>query len=500
MKYSESRNSDITACFQFTSNSIQLAASFEILDAWTKVESFHLNYYWLGASTKYPSRMSRGMDSWQSVLSRIPLSISRPLRQIAVKSLLMSSSLKSSDELTKVHRILLDQLRNMTDLQDFQKLNSEGIRPGGALANAFVAESGKRHYDSKVDESLASLLLLSYLTVFYGVLSEISTNGITRVLIYNGRFLHERATWEAAKLARVEVFIFETTRDRFHLRQNFGFHDRTKNQEIMKSLWNEKSKELGELEMEKIGSRYFVDLESKRNRFFSDEIDSNLEKPSLIFFSNSDDEAVGFWDSWTEPFIDQVEFITRLQSHLETRRKEYLYVRLHPNLASKPIEEQNRWLLLRDTKFSKIIQPNDQVSSYTLLKGSSGVISYGSTMGLEAAFHRIPSAILADCWYDELGVANKLESFEDVIKWIESIENKYDATELQNRRRKSMVRGFWLEKSGESFEHCDMHEISWGAWEVRFFKGKRISRPKFFSVVSIITNRIKRGKLGLNPR
>jgi hypothetical protein len=300
-------------------------------------------------------------------------------------------------------------------------------------------------------------------------------------------------------LAGVEVFLFETTRDRFHLRQNFGFHDRTKNQEIMKILWKEKSKELGELEMEKIGSRYFVDLESKRNRFFSYETDSNLKKPSFVFFSNSDDEAVGFWDSWTEPFLDQVEFITRLQSHFETRRKEYLYVRLHPNLALKPIEEQNRWSLLRNTKFSKIIHPNDQVSSYALLKGSRGVISYGSTIGLEAAFHRIPSAILADCWYDELGVANKLASFEDVIKWIESIENNFDATELQNRRRNSMVRGFWLEKSGKSFEHCDMYEISWGAWEVEFFKGKRISRSKLFSVVSIITNRIKRGRLGLNP-
>ena len=67
-----------TACFQFTSNSIQLAASFEILEEWKSSGDFALHYYWLGASTRYPSRMARGLDSF-SILNRFPTSISNAL-------------------------------------------------------------------------------------------------------------------------------------------------------------------------------------------------------------------------------------------------------------------------------------------------------------------------------------------------------------------------------------------------------------------------------------
>jgi hypothetical protein len=344
--------------------------------------------------------------------------------------------------------------------------------------------------------------LESYLQVYFGVKKDIEFNNIKRTLIYNGRFLHERATWDACKSLGIDTFLFETTRNRFHLRKNEGFHDRIINQNRMKELWISKSKEFSKSDLIQIGSRYFSDLESKRNRFYQLSVRDTKEtfkSAYFIFYSNSDDEAVGFWDSWTEPFMEQVKLIESLQNFFDKRGQEHLYIRLHPNLATKSLEERERWKDLRDTSFSTIIAPEESISSYDLLKGSKGVISYGSTIGIEAAFHCIPSAILADCWYDELDVADKLSSLDEIYEWIDQVDIKHDHVLIKKRKERALIRGLWLELSGIPFRNCTLHELGWGAWEVESFKETKVSRSKLLTYSSIFANRLKRKRLGLNP-
>jgi hypothetical protein len=490
-----------TACFQFTSNSIQLAASFEILKKWNLEQKFPLTYYWLGASTKYPSRMSRGLDNFSRPFASFPRSISNALKFIKFENLEMKQSLPTSSEREECLASFIQQLRNVKNVKDFQALQFNNIRPGGALANSFVYETGRRDFSFENDKFLITLLLDSYLSVYFGVINELQA-GINRALIYNGRFLHERAAWDACKTEAIETFIFETTRNRYHLRRNVGFHDRIINQKFMLDLWEEKSKDLSTKELDELGSRYFIDLESKRNQFFTPVKDlTNLLSKSdfFVFFSNSDDEAVGFWDSWTEPFIDQPLLIEKLQVFFEKRQKEHLYIRLHPNLATKSHQERNRWSRLHSTRYSTVIQPGDEFSSYELLKKAKGVISYGSTIGLEAAYHLVPSAILADCWYDELQVADKLTDFQQLFNWIESITVNFNKDTLERRRLRSLVRGLWFELSGNKFENSLMRELSWGAWEVERFGSARLLQPKVFIWRSILINRLKRIFSRLKP-
>jgi len=490
----------VTACFQFTSNSIQLAASFEILAGWSELQEYSLNYYWLGASTKYPSRMSRGLDTLNFPTQRFPKSISAAIKRNNLKNIREISSITQFSQIDECILALKNQLRSLNSVQNFSKIEFLGICPGGALANSFVYETGRRDFDYDRDEGIITLLLYSYLQVYFYVKNEIQNYKINRALIYNGRFLHERASWDACKSLNVETFLFETTRNRYHLRENEGFHDRVVNQRLMKELWRRKSLELSKEELIDFGSRYFRELESTRNRFYQESIRGKFlsnELSYFVFYSNSDDEAVGFWDSWTEPFMEQIDLIEELQLFFESRRREHLYVRLHPNLATKSQEEKLRWEKLQSKEFSTVIAPEEPLSSYTLLKGSRGVISYGSTIGIEAAFHSKPSAILADCWYDELEVADKLSNLNDIFQWIENIDLNFNETKLQERRERSLIRGLWLELSGNHFENCDMSELGWGSWEVEKFKGVKIARPKTLVAISILVNRMKRRRRGL---
>jgi hypothetical protein len=195
--------------------------------------------------------------------------------------------------------------------------------------------------------------------------------------------------------------------------------------------------------------------------------------------------------------MNQVSLIENLQRFFDSRKREHLYVRLHPNLSSKSSEEKKRWEKLKSSEYSTVINPDENVSSYALLKAAKGVISYGSTIGIEAAFHSIPSAILADCWYDELDVADKLANLSDVFQWIGNVELNFNDELLTQRKDRSLIRGLWLELSGNAFENCSMIELGWGAWEVLTFKDVKMVRSKLSVAVSILVNRIKRRVRGL---
>lgn len=485
------------ACFQFTSNSVQLAASLEILNSLSEKENLSIKYFWLGSSTRYPSRMARGLDSFRRTNHFFPRRLKRAISSIKAPGNECRTHLIANESYDVILNSLMEQCSKLHDVREFSSLKFEGISPGGAIANSFVYETGEQKIQFSRNRALIELLIRSYLEVYLGVIATLKIEQPRYVVLYNGRFLHERATWDACRFLGIEVFLFETTRNRFHLRKDLGYHDRLINQKLMKDFWDEQTHHLSLDRLEELGSRYFNDLESKRNKFYVESDKSELKDDFFVFYSNSDDEAIGFWDTWREPFLGQIELIQQLQSFFDGKASSHLYVRLHPNLATKSSEEQMRWEVLGDTKNSTVIAPNDTMSSYALLKNAKGVISYGSTIGLEAAYHLVPSAILADCWYDELGVADKFDSLESLKNWVEVCESTFDNSLLQRRKRNALIRGLWLEMAGKEFANCRLNELDWGAWDVSHFNDVRIKRARLSTIFSILSNRFKRARLGL---
>jgi hypothetical protein len=199
--------------------------------------------------------------------------------------------------------------------------------------------------------------------------------------------------------------------------------------------------------------------------------------PYFVFFSSSDDEAVGFWEEWNEPLGDQIGCIRKLQDIFDRQGKYRLIVRLHPNLANKSRAVIAEWDKLFNSKSTLIVRAEQEISSYEVLDGAIGVISFGSTIGLEAVFAGKPSVVLADCGYDELGVVDKPLTWIELERWIEEIENIESAI-LSNRKQMSCVRGFYLATGGNAFVSTDLKEIGWGAWIATGFMGRKFNEPK----------------------
>jgi hypothetical protein len=477
-----------TVFFQFASSSIHFVTSLEILQQESLAGNKNFYCCW-GNKTSYPGRMSR---NFETINGRIPNKIKKLILKADNQISVQEDVIFDQIWVEKTLPIFLSQIKTFTDLGDLKKLEFQEIFPGAALANEITSVTKSRDFDFVKNLSLIEILLRSYLQIYSAVLIFIRENNIARVNVYNGRFLHERAVWDSAKKAKVEVVLFENIRDRY-LQRKEGFHDRINNQREMIKYWEASS--LSKKQKIEIGSIYFDELRGKTNPFSTISVDKfKCKNPYLVYFSNSDDEAVGFWENWNETLGDQISCIKKIQAIVDNQEQVTLVIRLHPNLKNKSHEQRMQWSRVRNSLNSQVIAPDSQVSSYEILDGCIGSISFGSTLGLESAFSSKPHLLLADSGYDHLDVADKALSWEDVEKWIKNV-HFYSTDVLSKRKENACIRGLYLAEGGTKFKSSSLRQVGWGAWEVDDFCGIVVKQNWVLQMLSVIISKYKFWKI-----
>lgn len=473
-----------SAIFQFAAGSIHFATSLEILKE-NSLAGDKMFYCLWGSKTKYPGRMSIGFENFSGNPPKI---IEKLIKHSDINVNYTSEIvfdhnwvLMMAEKLT----ILISDTSNISLLRD---IDIEGVKPGAALANEITTLTKNREINLSKNIPIVRILIESYLQIYSAATNYIIENNIDRIFLFNGRFLHERAVWDAARAQGVQVMLFETTRNRYFLRKE-GFHSRENNQKVMLEHW-----ENSDLSLEKrleIGSKYFLELRSRLRPFFTEtKQDFIINKPYFVYFSSSDDEAVGFWDEWNEPLGAQLECVRNLQIIFDKQNEFELIIRLHPNLKNKSDSQKSGWLAIKDSKSTKIVGPEEQISSYELLDNSVGSITFGSTIGLESAFALKPSLLMADCGYDLLGVVDKAASWTDVSNWI-SQNHKIANEELVNRKNNACIRGFFIATAGINFNYTTLVDVGLGAWNATSFDGKKIGDNSIIGKYRKIISRVK---------
>lgn len=476
------------AIFQFASGSIHFATSLEILKDHSSANN-ELFYCLWGSGTKYPGRMSVEFENFTGK----PPRAKEKLIKHAARDVKFTSKIEFDlNWVSNMTTNLTTEIFSLSTVSMLKNIDVIGVKPGAALANEITTLTKNRDLDLRRNKDLVRILVESYLQIYNAVTKFIIINSVDRIFLFNGRFLHERAVWDAARFHGIEVVLFETTRNRYFLREE-GFHSRTNNQKVMIEHW--KNSDLNLEKRLEIGSRYFSELRSRSRPYFMEtKKDLTITKPYFVYFSSSDDEAVGFWDEWNEPLGEQIQCVKRLQKLFDSQDKFELIVRLHPNLKNKSESQKAGWRAIQDSVATKIIGPEVPISSYELLDNSLGSITFGSTIGLESAFALKPSLVMADCGYDLLGVVDRATSWNDVSNWI--FENyKLSNQELLNRKNHACIRGFFIATGGINFKYTTLIDRGLGAWDATSFDGLTIRSDSIFRKYRKIISFIKFRKI-----
>ncbi len=139
-------------------------------------------------------------------------------------------------------------------------------------------------------------------------------------------------------------------------------------------------------------------------------------KKSIVVFNSSSDEIAaigGEWDS-TSLFSSQYEAISFILEHIS--EDSHIYLRIHPNLRGIN-HSYHTDLYKLEGKYNNItiIAPEDTVSSYALLDIADKVVTFGSTMGVEACYWGKPVVLIGNAFYIDLEVCYPAKSKKDLI-------------------------------------------------------------------------------------
>jgi len=262
---------------------------------------------------------------------------------------------------------------------------------------------------------------------------------VTRVAVINGRFPPQRAVFAAAETHSIKCFSYErglyeislspvtSSAERYVASDSFWYHDFPNYDRVSKQLAiNKMSFEIAPIDQSRV-SEWF---ESRMNpggsnryaEFWEDSKFSVSGKKVVAIFTSSMDEFAELGPTWREDnWQGQWDaFDYAIENLLSSGYQ--VFLRVHPNLANKKKDAQTETLKAIQALSVKyqdlqVINSMSNINSYSLIEFSDLVITWVSTLGLEASAMGKKAVCMAATEYDLVA---------DVKRWLNKIDVKLD--------------------------------------------------------------------------
>jgi len=308
-------------------------------------------------------------------------------------------------------------------------------------------------------------------TVYYSILNHLKDLSPSVLVLFNGRMSALRPALRAAQRLNVDCFLHERAGviGGYTCIKNSYIHDLEITKKSIESVWNDSvssdanKKNLAcewyEERLKWVPQASVSFQKGKKKGKLPQQF--NDSKINIGIFISSEEEFVAI-EEWKNPFYkDQTEALSRLLLDLEGINNIFcIYIRVHPNL-SKVNNSQTRGILDLSKKFPfvNIIQAEEKVDSYALVKNCSLIITYGSTMGIEACYLGKMSILMGRAEYEDLNCCIKPSSHEDLIHILIDYLKINRVSEIGNQNIGVIKYGYYMKRKGVKFNHVKEHSF-----------------------------------------
>lgn len=378
--------------------------------------------------------------------------------------------------------------------------NYQGFPFGRAVISQLQTVLRESEISNRDIQVSGNKILANAICLFHFFNREICEKGVSKIYVFGGRYAAERALIFAAKSSSIKFETFETgsALDKIWTSElgETSFQSYISDIQAMESGLLGQSREVALRE----GQRYFLDwrggqshdpkylnpnIGKKQSEATTFEVIDNTrfnqtQKRKMVAFTSTNYEVLAFDDF---QILDsekntQYSVIQAINDCEEITNNFDVKVRWHPNsLTSSPSDIARMKECINSSPNLNHIEPESNVNSYILIENCDIVVSFGSTIGIEASAMGKPVILLGKCSYSNIGATLEPRNFSEFVNQLSST---YGASNIEQ----ALIWASWRSSFGNKLRFVSMR----GGFKF-YINGRRIATLN--SRLNIVFNLIK---------
>jgi hypothetical protein len=342
----------------------------------------------------------------------------------------------TGEDLTSLYRYATRSVPELPEkVQDLRRYAPEGVSVGlAALSTAASFARCISAHTADYGRVMQRSWTVAHKSFWAG--TALAGRRYDEVFIFNGRHSISRPLSECLQLAgaHVRYYEFDAARAGYFL-----FHESIHSNEAI-------ARQIAEHTVDTSAGMEFFERNRRRAEGTAAFIVKGAQEvgqlPSdldigkyFTFFTSSPDEFFAIRDvaELTAEFSNQFSVALHVAQECRRLGRQFV-VRLHPYLAGKHPSWKSEWEFHQlETLGARIIYPSDRYDSYQILSHSAAAITCGSTIGIEAAYSGIPSAVVGDVLSAHVGCMVPAHERQSLTRFLEHPSLPPGALELAIR-------------------------------------------------------------------
>lgn len=371
---------------------------------------------------------------------------------------------------------------SFSTVDELKSFSVDGINLGLGVASSIISTT-RDHLLNPEDyrEDIQTLLKNAYIVV-QNVKQLVEKYHFNSIYIFNGRFAEYFCIINFCKSIQLDYYLHErgANKDKYNIIKNDIMQSRIRYQKDVENYWNKNSHD--ELISDKVKIWFEERRKGAEQRWLSmtaeqkkDKLPKNfdLSKYNIGIFNSSLDEFAVF-DDWKSTFEDDYIVVKTLAEHYINDDHKHFYLRIHPNLKNLKTTQMNklRELAALNLPNLTVIMPEEDIDTYALVDNCQKIMTFGSTVGVEATYFGKVSILAGVTLYDNLDCVYIADNYETLYKYLEM--------DLEPKPRQNCIKYvYWISSFGIPFTYFKPNGLFDGTFlgvKVKSKKYKKIER------------------------
>lgn len=366
--------------------------------------------------------------------------------------------------------------KTFANVEELKKYTIDNFDIGYAVLSSLVSFTRDPYPDTMKHRELIHRFILSAIAIYRSISNYLEMRNYDGVYVYNGRYAPMRAVLRACQKNKVDCSLIErgSSLNLYAIYINKLPHDMNYRTSLVNNCWT-KEKNLKKKEklasefysnkIENISPNWIAYTKNQKENLLPQNWDN--QKDNIAIYISSEDEFVAIGDMWCNTiYNDQLDGLNQIIASLENDQDIHIYLRVHPNLKNVK-NTQTQEIKKLKAKNLTVIPANSPVSTYALMRNAAKILTFGSTVGIEAAFWGVPSILAGPSAYQNLGCTYNPNSHQEVIDLLRADLSPKD-------REGAIVYGYYAQTFGTPFNYYKPLGIKRGK-----FKGVNLRKNRF---------------------